>query len=292
MFFECTINFGKQTHASQVDEDANFPLFLSSTHISNSNHIRHSVFAWHHQSFRMNSDRNSLLIAHNRAMETGEPCVMDTPEFHDNSLLRQAWNISPYNKHFLTYSTTKDNDVGAGIIQDAMCFQPTSGYCGLASVNTVLRSLDPPYHVRYPAQGRGYSMVSLAKYFILHCVPYHFKNVDVIFMEPQTTLEQFRTMIQQYANSPDYRLLANFHRTPLMYSQGSTDEEARWRAYAGHWSPVGGIISNEKGDYVLVLDTNPNYGPFMVSLERFFRAVKTETIQDGYRGFIKLRVNQ
>ena len=133
-------------------------------------------------------------------------------------------------------------------------------------------------------------MVSLAEYLILHCVPYHFTDVDVIFMEPQTTLEQFRSILQQYANSPNYRLLANFHRTPLMYSQGSTDEEAQRRAWAGHWSPVGGIISTERGDYVLVLDTNSTYGPFMVSLERFFLAVKTETLQDGFRGFIKVRI--
>ena len=111
-------------------------------------------------------------------------------------------------------------------------------------------------------------------------------------MEPQTTLDQFRAMLHQFANNPDYRLLANFHRTPLFYSEGSTEEQALKRVYAGHWSPVGGlVVTTNTKEYVLILDTNEKYGPFMVSLDRFFQAVKTETLRDGYRGFIKVRVN-
>lgn len=222
-------------------------------------------------------------------METGEPPVTGTPEFHDTDFLRQAWSTSPYNKLVSYY---KSSNVRDEIIRDAMCYQPVSGYCAMATVNTVLRSLNPPSHVPYPSKGRGYSMVSLAEYLVLNCVPYHFLDVNVIYMEPKTTLEHFRAILKKYANSSRYRLLANFHRTPLMYSHGSTDEEARWRAWAGHWSPVGGIISTVQGDYyVLVLDTNSKYGPFLVSLERFYLAVKTQTLHDGYRGFIKVRIN-
>lgn len=234
----------------------------------------------------------SFLARHNRAMETGKTPVTDSPEFHDNHLLRQSWNASPYNKNLSYAKGNHYKNVRAEIIRDSMCFQPLTGYCGLATINTVLRSLDVPHFVPYPAQGRGYSMVSLAKFLVLSCVPHHFLDVDIMYMEPKTTLEEFRVILQTYANSPHYRLLANFHRTPLMYSQSSTDEEARWRAWAGHWSPVGGLLSStEGGDYVLVLDTNSKYGPFMVSLERFFLAVKTETLHDGYRGLIKLRIN-
>ena len=119
------------------------------------------------------------LILHNRAMETGEPPVMDTPEFHNNNLLRQAWRPSPYNKHL---SLKKGGDVRAEIIREAMCFQPFSGFCGIATVNTVLRSLQPPYYVPFTSKGRGYSMVSLAEYLILNCAPSHFLEVDVIYL--------------------------------------------------------------------------------------------------------------
>lgn len=217
-------------------------------------------------------------------METGEPSVVQTAEFHDGDLLHQAWMISPYNN-----DKSKDvpqKGVRDEIIRQAMCFQPVSGYCGLATVNTVLRSLPTPYFVSYPDQGRGYSMVSLAEYMILKCAPIPLINVQVVFMECSTTLKDFRGLLKRYANASRYRLLANFHRTPLFYSERSTEDEAYRRAYSGHWSPVGGLVSTAKGDFVLVLDTNARYGPFMVSLGRFFLAVKTETLQDGYRGFI------
>ncbi|CAB9509097.1 expressed unknown protein [Seminavis robusta] len=231
------------------------------------------------------------LVRHNRAMETGEPSIIHSPEFHDNNLLRQAWAISPYNRKRHKKSPPNAN-IRKEIIRNAMCFQPVSGYCGMATVNTVLTSLNPPYFVQYPDHGRGYSMYSLAEYLIVNCVPHQFTDVDAIFMERKTTLDQFRAMLQQYVNSPDYRLLANFHRTPLFYSERSTEEEARYRAWAGHWSPVGGLIqTRDDKEYVLVLDTNEKYGPFMVSLERFFLAVKTETLEDGYRGFLKVKIN-
>ena len=278
---------------------------------------------------RSQHDRNQYLIEHNRAMETGEPSIEDSLEFHDNHLLEQAWKISTYNKERDKSRQQRQDkdidmqssrirrsqyqkeqqieeetihmDVRKDIIQNAMWFQPMSGYCAMATVNTMLRSLNGSYYIPYPNQGRGYSMMSLAKFLILNCSPFPFDDIDVIFMQTDTTLSQFRTILQDYANNPNYRLLANFHRTPLFYSSSKTKEEEEVideqtlanRAYAGHWSPVGGLITDDqtKNDYVLVLDTNERYGPFMVSLERFFRAVKTQTLQDGYRGFIRVRIN-
>uniref|UniRef100_A0A7R9W5U8 glutathione gamma-glutamylcysteinyltransferase n=1 Tax=Pseudictyota dubia TaxID=2749911 RepID=A0A7R9W5U8_9STRA len=206
----------------------------------------------------------------------------------------KAWRISPYNK-FRNISVKQNEEASKNdredIVENAMCFQPRSGFCGLATVNTVLRSLDKPMYVSYPDRGRGYSMYSLAEYIVQNCAP--FVDVQAIFMNPNTTLEEFRSILRRYANSSEYRLLANFHRTPLFYSDGSsTWQRSKRRAWAGHWSPVGGMITDDDGvDYVLVLDTNSNYGPFMVKLERFYRAVKTQTFHDGYRGFIKVRID-
>ena len=229
-------------------------------------------------------DYRRYLVRHNRAMETGEPSVVETLEFHDKDLLSQAWKHSQYNKQ--KDKTISPENVRDDIISQAMCFQPASGFCGLASVNTVLQSLPTPYFVPYPERGRGYSMFSLAEYVILNCAPIPLTNVQALFMEQSTTLDQFRTILEKYANNPNHRLLSNFHRTPLFYSERSTEEEAYHRAFAGHWSPVGGLIHTPRGDYVLVLDTNPKYGPFMVSIDRFFLAVKTETLRDGFRGFL------
>ena len=134
-------------------------------------------------------------------------------------------------------------------------------------------------------------MHSLGNYMIRHCVPYPLIDVEAIYMEPSSTLEQFRTFLRHFANSSEIRLLANFHRTPLFYSERSTKEEAYHRAYAGHWSPVGGFVEQDGKEYVLVLDTNDKWGPYMVEVGRFFLAVKTLTINDGCRGFLKVRIN-
>ena len=246
-------------------------------------------------------------------------------------------------------STSSTTSIRDEIVQHAMCYQPFEGYCGLATINTMLRSIGP-YYVPYPNRGRGYSIVSLAEYLIVKCgnlLPAShphpqqsqksaLRDVDVIFMNHDTTLDEFREIVK-LSNDPNTRLLANFHRTPLFHSQRYHDSTYHdstnypWRrVFAGHWSPVAGYVnlrkdtttttaaavdptansttspktregggsvsSHSKGDggdeeYVLVLDTNEKYGPYIVSLERFFDAVKTQTLHDGYRGFIKVSLN-
>lgn len=74
------------------------------------------------------------------------------------------------------------------------------------------------------------------------------------------TLEAFRAELVR-TNDPARRVIANFNREPL------------FGVSSGHHSPIAGYLAER--DLVLVLDVNANYGPWLVSSERLYRAVRT-----------------
>ena len=73
-------------------------------------------------------------------------------------------------------------------------------------------------------------------------------------------------------NDPNIRLLANFHRSPLFFSDKSFFFKLR-KIFLGHWSPVVAYLENE--DLVLVLDVDQEYGAYLVPLERLYEATNT-----------------
>lgn len=215
-----------------------------------------------------------------------------TPEFRCQSLLKDAWDVSPYNnkknrgKESSSSLQERSDDVRAEIIDQAMCFQPKEGYCGIATVNTVTRSLDPPYYVPYGiGTYRAFSIDNLAK--TLESINYQhnlFTKIEPIVLTEHTALDEFRCYLKEAngTSTTSCRILANFHRKTL-FGTGY-----------GHWSPIGAVVTKSKEEaeeeYVMVLDTNEKYGPFMVSLRRFFLAVKTPTSYGTFRGLIKVHL--
>lgn len=86
------------------------------------------------------------------------------------------------------------------------------------------------------------------------------------------SLDDFRRELRE-ANSPDRRVLVNFHRKPI-FGQGG-----------GHHSPIGGYLEEEK--LVLVLDVNENYRPWLLADEKLFAAMDTFD-GDRKRGLLRI----
>lgn len=305
-----------------------------------------------------------------QSYETGETSILEFPYVHDTNILTLAWNQSPYNPkclpdyhtHIKDLTEKKDcNDKNdrniLTLIKERICFQPKEGYCGHATVNTVLRSLDSqwllsesaatsgsisqpmPMAIPYPRFPGPFNVNTLGEY-ISNAISnssnssfddtneYTFSNIRIkkINLESTTKLEQFHSLIAN-ANNKNCRLLVNFHRKPLFYSEythipnPTKDSKSKlsWKAIktinGGHWSPIASVISipksqlyqqnngvdsnnkdtlhKDKNDnnlleyMVLMLDVNSKYGPFMVPMERLFKAVKTKETNGSYRGMLQ-----
>jgi len=123
----------------------------------------------------------------------------------------------------------------------------------------------------------------------------------------KTTFDEFLNICMM-ANQPNHRLLVNFHRAPLFTIKHFQNNERETlfsnlkTIVSGHWSPLASVISTTENPAInecslakqkgkssfmgLVLDTNDEFGPVMVPMERFFQAVKTKDFSAVYRGFI------
>lgn len=90
------------------------------------------------------------------------------------------------------------------------------------------------------------------------------------------SLVEWRRLLR-LSNDPHYRLAVSFTRAPLFGFGG------------GHHSPIGGYLEEE--DLVLVLDTNQDIGPFLVSADRLLSAVNTtDPVSGEKRGALLLEV--
>ena len=307
-----------------------------------------------------------------QSYETGETSILDSPYVHDTYLFTLAWNQSPYNPK----STDHDKQINdlniLTYIKKQICFQPKEGYCGHATINTVLRSLTSqwllsssssssssttqamPMAIPFPRVPGPFNVNTLSEYLnnaisnsddrnnIKHNNKYEYtySNIRIkkFHMESNTTFEQFHSLMKK-ANNKDCRILVNFHRKPLFFSEYTThstthtttpftndstvtvdnDNTFSWKAIrtigGGHWSPIASVISVNKSQLynkqtdnnltqddvktendplvhmVLMLDVNSKYGPYMVPMDRLFKAVKTKESNGTYRGIIQLYIN-
>ncbi len=214
------------------------------------------------------------------------PITLD-PRYQDALLLAKAYEL-PVARRYL-----RDN--GRHI-----AFQPRQGYCGVASLNTVLLSLpdldcervSPRVRVAaplaFPERPHAMSLDELTRALVdaLHQREVPVRKVSAV--DRFANLDEFRRVLQ-LANDPEHRLIANFLRTPLFYSDQDCEVQRR-RIYGGHFSPIGGYLPEE--DLVLVLDVNAQFGFWLTPSARLFEACGTRDPTSGRcRGLIVLQLD-
>eukprot|EP00899_Mesostigma_viride_P013654 jgi/Mesvir1/2228/Mv14005-RA.1 len=172
-------------------------------------------------------------------------------------------------------------------------FQPMEGFCALASVNTALCSLPGMPMLPLPRMPGPLSLTQLRD-FLEEKLAMDAPLVVIEAIEAEhLTLPAFRQLCADELSNPrkgTSRLLANFHRTPLFFSDRSALVRTLKLA-SGHWSPLGAYLPEK--DLVLVMDVNEKYGSYLVPCERLWLAVRTrDHFSRGgkFRGMLRIKV--
>jgi hypothetical protein len=195
----------------------------------------------------------------------GVPSIERSLTYHDPVLLRRAWTL-PAAAQFrrLPYE-----------------FQHNQSFCGPASVADVLHSLGDASSQEevltgFPKQTWfGYVLGGLTLDELRDLLAKRAGHSVQILRN--LDLERFRAEMR-LVNEPHHRIIANFHRGPL-FGRGH-----------GHFSPLLAYLPDR--DLVLVGDVNAAYRPFLVSTDRFWRAVNTVDPETGKkRGLAVLDIN-
>ena len=199
--------------------------------------------------------------------------------------------------------------------------QPRPGYCGLATLNSTLRSFgggetnDEPYlsvH-KYPRYVTLEEMVRMIEKVVItgHNDDSSFNDNNKSKWEKGgggrvesmqvlgggssgfASLEQFKQALRQLSHpTQPARIIAIYHRSPLFFCDAGRSTLLSRVASFGmvHWSPVLAYLEEE--DLVLVMDVNHTYGPkgYLLPTERFYDSVNTRDVFTGnYHGLVLLR---
>jgi hypothetical protein len=185
-------------------------------------------------------------------------------DYRDEALLREAWA----------------RPVAALYAQRPYEFQRNQSFCGPASVADVLHSLGDPRSQDQTLVDRSYPTWFG---YLLGGLTLD-QEADLLIRSSgrparvlrDLTLDQFRNEMRS-VNDPRKRYVANFHRGPL-FGRGH-----------GHFSPLLAYLPDR--DLVLVGDVNSEYRPFLVSVDRLWRATDTiDTATGKTRGLVALSV--
>jgi hypothetical protein len=178
----------------------------------------------------------------------GVPSIERSRSYQDPALLRVAWGL-PVASRYGRYSFE---------------FQSNQSVCGPASVANMLHSLgerstQEQVLASSPKQAWfGYLLGGLTLDQLGDLMSR--RTGRPVRILRGLDLAEFRAEMR-LVNDPSRRVVANFHRGPL-FGRGH-----------GHISPVLAYLPDR--DLVLVGDVNAEYRPFLVSTERFWRAVDT-----------------
>ena len=181
------------------------------------------------------------------------PSIATAATYRDTALLDRAWA--------LPVAATFDRRVVS---------QSNGSVCGPASVANILRSLGQ----RDASQanvlegsgkcGSGYCFMGLTLDELAEIAQK--KTSKKVTIVRDITIDELRAHLQR-SNDPSRRYLVNFHRG-LLFGKGH-----------GHHSPIAGYLEAE--DLALILDVNDDFGPWLVSTERLFRAINSIDSSSG-----------
>jgi hypothetical protein len=179
--------------------------------------------------------------------------IQSLPEYQDEALLERAWSL-PVARTYL----------------HELDFQPNGSMCGPTSVANAFRSLgEAPVTPRTVLEGTGkcrlgFCFGGLTLDDLAEIV--HEKSRRSVTLLTGLSLDEFR-MHMHHSNDTERRYLVNFQRG-LLFGTG-----------VGHHSPIAGYLADR--DLVFVLDVNPNFGPWLVSTERLYRATTSPDSSSG-----------
>lgn len=194
----------------------------------------------------------------------GTPSIERRADYRDPALMAKAWGLP----------------VAASYRRGAFEYQENQSFCGPASIANLLRSVGRPLSQGAVIDGTQYDpwfgilLGGLTLDEEAGLLAFRSGMRAIVVRDP--TLAEFRALMTR-TNHPSMRMIVNFHRGP-MFGRGH-----------GHFSPVLGYLPDR--DLVLVGDVNAEYRPYLVPVERLWKA--TDTIDDETgkeRGLILLRL--
>lgn len=247
-----------------------------------------------------------------RTTELGTfPSVKDDPTYQDEELLAKAWSVAA-RQGWKDPNNCRDYKEGVG--GGAVVVQPRPGFCGIATLNSTLRSFGgiladgaAPYlslH-SFPRYVTMEEMVQLIKRVVVRKDPNEksewergggnpIESMQVIGGGKRGfgSLEQFRAALRQLSHpTQPARIMAIYHRSPLFNCSGDRSVKSKIACFPMvHWSPVLAYLEEE--DLALVMDVNHHYGSkgYLVPTNRFYYSVNTRDIFNGnFHGLILLR---
>jgi hypothetical protein len=177
------------------------------------------------------------------------------------------------------------------LYDDGPIFQPVEGYCGHASILSVLHSAGVKPLPALPGTPEPMDMCHVA------AVLRKFFPADAVetFSAPMT-FDEFKKHVELSGDAARYRYVMNYLRTPLFFvDPANPDAEAGTlgKFFSGHFSVIAGTVRDtaKYGDVTLVVlhDVNRKYGSCLVPLEQLYRCVNTRSLIDGVeRGFVRV----
>ena len=232
--------------------------------------------------------------------------------YQDEELLTKAWNKA--SEQGWPRDPVKCDDFAEGLGGGAVFMQPRPGFCGMATLNSTLRSFGgilaggtAPYlklHA-YPRYVTLEEMVKLVKRVISGRVPHEksiwesgggnpIESMQVIGGGKNgfASLEQLKAALRQLSHpTQPARIMAIYHRSPLFFCSSGKTLQSKLSCFPMvHWSPV--IAYLEDKDLVLVMDVNHLYGSkgYLLPTKRFYDSVNTRDCFNGnYHGLVLLR---
>lgn len=189
--------------------------------------------------------------------------------------------------------------------EESTFFQPSEGFCGPATLNTVNYSLygaDLLPTTRFPVPLSIHEVVDIyshnnpnitghhdckPKCVLPSSVLHKVLAVTPYYCNDTLTYSQFLVLLQ-HSNNVNKRVLCNFLRAPLFNPRPGHVGQRSVALMGGHWSPIASFEPHSH--HVMVLDVNNNYGSFIVHAYLLYKACFTK---DGskFRGLIILDVH-
>lgn len=256
------------------------------------------------------------------------PNIKDHPSYQDPALLDEAWSRaqqvgwtqpldqgSEIERKKLFEFQEKNGLVNVTGKNGSVVFQPRSGWCGVASITSALRSFPRtatttatalPY-LRMHKYGRYLELLQAKQ--VLQKLVFdksggaesewenngggQIESMEVVGggKSGLPSYESFLHALRQI-NHPTQpaRVLAIYGRSPMFFCHDGLLLTKLKSYMMGHWSPIPAYLDEQ--NLVLVMDVNRDYGPrgYLVEPRRLFEAVNTRCCMNGdYRGLILLR---
>lgn len=204
--------------------------------------------------------------------KASRPSIKNNAEYQSKDLTRRLWLTEVGKLYF-----------------NAVEYQKMEGYCGPATQRCILKSIPGIKTEDIPPQVRGPATVSKFAEVIGNIGDKSGVTKTKVILASegyQTFLDVLRK-----SNSPNYRVAANFLRSPLFgfVKPSFVPIHMAMTFMGGHFSPILGYF--EKENLVAVFDVNHTYGLWFVDPERLYSSIQTHDIMSGLeRGLVLVEV--